>query len=362
MPTSPAARHPVRTIGLALLTLAAALWLGHFLYRYWRFTSTDDAYVTGHVHQVSSEVDGRIDEVIVHENEWVKAGQALVRIDALEFDIGAARARAALAQAQAALSQTSSDLAEANAKVSQATSKVAQAQAQSIQAKAQLRLAEVTLKRDQSLASGEDRAVTPAELDAAQAGAAATQAMVQAAAANEDAARAEVAAAEAGKQAVGERTKAAQASVQLAEAAVKDAARRLSYVTLKAPTAGRIGNKNVEVGNWVQTGQTLMVLVEPEIWLEGNFKETQLAQIRAGQPAEITIDAIPGHTFMGKVESFAPATGAQFALLPADNATGNFTKVVQRVPVRVLFEPAALKGFEDRIRPGLSADVDVDVR
>jgi len=362
MPVATASRHPIKSAVITILVIAAAAWLAHFLYRYWRFNSTDDAYVTGHVHQISSQVDGQVVDVMVHENEVVKAGQPLVRIDALEFNIGAERARAAQAQAQAALSQTASDSAEADAKVSQARSKVAQAEAQLIQSKAQLTLAEITLKRDQSLSSGEDRAVTPAELDSAKATADAAQAMVQAAAANIGAAQSEVAAAEAGKQAIGDRIKAAQASVQLAQAAVQDAARRLSYVTIKAPADGRIGNKNVEVGNRVQTGETLMVLVEPAIWIEGNFKETQLAEIRVGQSVEIAVDAIPGHVFAGKVDSFAPATGAQFALLPADNATGNFTKVVQRVPVRVLFAPDSLKGFEDRVRPGLSADVDVDIR
>jgi membrane fusion protein (multidrug efflux system) len=362
MPTSTASRHPVKAAMLTLLALAAAAWLGHFLYHYWRYNSTDDAYVTGHVHQISSEVDGRVAEVLVHENEVVKAGQPLVKIDALEFDIGAEQAAARLAQAQAAESQTGAASAEAEARISTARSKVAQAEAQLAQAKAQLTLAEITLKRDQSLSTGEDRAVTPAEFDSATAGADAAKATVQAAQANIAAAQSEVTAAEAAKRSVADQTHAAHAAVELARAAGKDAARRLSYVTIKAPADGRIGNKNVEVGNRVQTGQTLMVMVEPEVWVEANFKETQMAQIRVGQPAELSLDAIPGHTFEGKVESFAPATGAQFALLPADNATGNFTKVVQRVPVRVLFSGEALKGFEDRVRPGLSCDVDIDVR
>ena len=129
-----------------------------------------------------------------------------------------------------------------------------------------------------------------------------------------------------------------------------------------APADGRIGNKNIEIGNRIEVGQTLMAVVEPEVWIEANFKETQLARMRAGQEAEVRIDAIPGQVFPAKIDSLAPASGAQFALLPADNATGNFTKVVQRVPVRVVFATGALRGFEDRIRPGLSVAVDVRVR
>jgi len=362
MPTPSASRHPVKTAALTILAVAAAAWLGHFLYHYWRYNSTDDAYVSGHVHQISPEVDGRVAEVLVHENEVVKAGQPLVKLDALEFDIGADQAKARLASAQAAEAQMATARAEADARVLTSRSKVAQAEAQLAQAKAQRTLADATLKRDTSMSAGEDRAVTAAEFDSATAGSDAAKASVEAAQANIAAAKSEVQAAEAAQRAVVFQTEAAKAAVQLAQATIQDAARKLSYVTIKAPADGRIGNKNVEVGNRVQTGQTLMVMVEPEIWVEANFKETQLAQIRVGQPVELSIDAIPGHTFAGKVESFAPATGAQFALLPADNATGNFTKVVQRVPVRVLFASESLKGFEDRVRPGLSCDVDVDVR
>ncbi len=112
----------------------------------------------------------------------------------------------------------------------------------------------------------------------------------------------------------------------------------------------------------MQAGQALVALVEPDLWVVANFKETQLAAMRDGQPVEVAIDAIPGHTFPGKIDSVSPATGAQFALLPPDNATGNFTKVVQRVPVKVVLDRAGVRGYEDRIRPGLSSVVNVRVR
>jgi membrane fusion protein (multidrug efflux system) len=134
---------------------------------------------------------------------------------------------------------------------------------------------------------------------------------------------------------------------------------QIQYSTIAAPADGYIGRKNVEVGNRVSSGQTLMVIVEPELWVVANFKETQLARMRAGQPVTITIDSIPDRVFNGTVDSFSPATGNQFALLPADNSTGNFTKIVQRVPVKIVFDKQSTHGFEERIRAGESAVVKV---
>ena len=127
-------------------------------------------------------------------------------------------------------------------------------------------------------------------------------------------------------------------------------------------STGRIGNKNVESGNRVQVGQALFALVAPEVWVQANFKETQLRRMRAGQAVDLNVDAVAGRTFRGHIESLSPATGAQFALLPADNATGNFTKVVQRVPVKIVFDPESIRGVEDRLQPGLSTVVSVRVR
>jgi membrane fusion protein (multidrug efflux system) len=137
---------------------------------------------------------------------------------------------------------------------------------------------------------------------------------------------------------------------------------QIAYSTITAPASGYIGRKNVEVGNRVSSGQTLMVVVEPDLWVVANFKETQLAKMEAGQPAAITIDSIPDRVFQGKVDSFSPATGNEFALLPADNSTGNFTKIVQRVPVKIVFDPDSVRGYEDRIRAGESAVVKVTLK
>jgi membrane fusion protein (multidrug efflux system) len=154
----------------------------------------------------------------------------------------------------------------------------------------------------------------------------------------------------------------ANAKVEADLESVRDAERELSYSTITAPITGRIGNKNVEVGNRVQVGQPLFALVDPDYWVTANFKETQLRGMVVGQEVDITIDAVGDHSFTGKVDSISPATGGEFALLPADNATGNFTKVVQRVPVKIVFDRDSVSGFEDRLRPGLSAVVSVKVK
>jgi membrane fusion protein (multidrug efflux system) len=118
----------------------------------------------------------------------------------------------------------------------------------------------------------------------------------------------------------------------------------------------------VEVGNRIQPGQAVFALVDPKVWIQANFKETQMAKLRVGQPVEITVDALPGHPLAGHIESFAPASGAQFSLLPPDNATGNFTKIVQRVPVKIVFEDEALASVREQVRPGLSAVVSIAVK
>ncbi len=188
------------------------------------------------------------------------------------------------------------------------------------------------------------------------------QADDDAAKANLNAARASKASATAAQESAQAQQAAAQAMIAAGKAEVSDAKRKLSRTTLVAPADGRIGNKNVETGNRVQAGETLLALVEPEVWVVANFKETQLSRMHNGQVADVSIDALPGQIFHGTVDSLAPASGAQFALLPADNATGNFTKVVQRVQVKIVFDPGTTQRLAVSLRPGLSTIVNVRVR
>ena len=153
----------------------------------------------------------------------------------------------------------------------------------------------------------------------------------------------------------------AKEKLRVAQAQLQDVRNQLGWCTICAPSGGRVGRKQVEVGNRVSPGGSLLAVVDGA-WVVANFKETQLGRMRVGQPVKIEIDGVPGRTFRGHVDSFAPGTGSTFALLPPDNATGNFTKVVQRVPVKIVFEPDSIRGYEDRILPGLSAIPTVELK
>jgi len=362
---SPAAkkkRGPVFWAAVVVLGGAALLWLADFTYHGIVYRETDDAYVAGHVHTVSSRLEGNVTEVLVEENQVVRAGQVLAKLDRLPFEIALGRARAALDAAQADVDRAAAAVAQAEAEHAQAQAQQALAAAQVQQSAAQLDLANVNRSRDERLLTADTRTISQAEADTTRSAADAAAANLAAAKANLAAAAARVQVGDAAIDAAKVQVKAARARVDAQREAVRDAERELSYTTIVAPTDGRIGNKNVEVGNRVQMGQALFALVEPDYWITANFKETQLKSMRAGQKVEIEIDALGGQAFTGTVDSIAPATGAEFALLPPDNATGNFTKVVQRVPVKIVFDPESVKGFESRLSPGLSAVVNVRVR
>ena len=320
-------------LGGAVATVAA--WSG---YRWWDYTrtwvTTDNAYVAAHIHQVSARVAGTVTEVLVEENQAVEAGEVMARLDARDFEVKRQQGLAQKAQAQAQLQQ-------ANAQIAQARAQVAREQAQATKAKQDFERAKVLFR-------GTAGAISEQEFDAAQAGA--------------DAAQAALRAAEATLESTSARAVAAQAQEKVAQANLKEAELQLSYTEILSPAAGRVGKKNLETGNRVQPGQALLALVQPDVWVAANFKETQLAHLKPGQLVRLRVDAFPGRIFKGRVESLAPASGAQFALLPPDNATGNFTKIVQRVPVRIALDSQSTGDCEDRIVPGMSAVVQVKVR
>ena len=355
-------RGPVFWIIVSVLVVASAIWVVRFVNRALTFEETDDAFVTGHVHQISSRISGSVKEVLVTDNQVVKAGGVLARMEPLENEINVQKAQAALSRAHADEVQAKAAISAAQADAIQARALVAQAEAQVQEANAQLSVANVNLGRNTRLFQNDARAVAKADLDTTRSTADATSASLLGAKANLDAARAKALAKDAAVESASAQLVAAQAGIAAQEAAGRDAERELSYVTIAAPADGRIGNKNVEAGNRVQVGQPLFALVEPEMWITANFKETQLRKMREGQPVEITIDALEGRQFTGKVDSISPASGAQFAMLPADNATGNFTKVVQRVAVKIVFDRESIRGVEDRLRPGFSTVVSVRIK
>jgi membrane fusion protein (multidrug efflux system) len=351
----------VRPVLLTVVGLAVLGWLGHFAFLAYHYEGTDNAYIVGHLHQISPEIGGQVKEVLVDDNQDVRAGDPLVRLDPLEFEIARQKAEAGLAQARAQETQANAAATQALAQIAEARARVAQAEAQRTQTAAQLELAQLTLHRQEVL-STHDGASTQADLDNARSAFSAAQAAQAANEANLTAAQAGVGSAQAAQASAEAQAVAARASVGVLEAALHDAERKLSYATITAPAAGRVGAKAVETGNYVIPGQLLLALAEPDVWIVANYKETQLTHIRLGQDVEITIDALPGRTLHGRVDSIAPASGAQFALLPPDNATGNFNKVVQRIPVKIALAPADAQELSRSLRLGYSVISRVRIR
>jgi len=253
-------KRPILIVG----GIVAAIALTFYLYDSYTHEETDDAYVTGHLHEVSARISANVTDVRVDDNQFVHAGDVLVTLDPSEY-------QALVLAAQANVDKATADY-----------------------------------KRQEPLVAM--HAVSPEQLDAAR----------------------------------------STRDTDLAQLALAEL--QVQYCTITAPADGYIGRKNVELGNRVSSGQTLMMVVEPDVWVVANFKETQLAHMKPGQPVRITVDSIPDKVFAGRVDSFSPATGNQFALLPADNSTGNFTKIVQRVPVKIVFDPASIKNQNDRMR------------
>ena len=355
-------RRGRRRFVIAIVLAGLGVWIGHLLIHAFHYEETDDAYVAGHVHQIAPQIDGRVSEVLVKDNQSVRAGDILVKLDPLEYEIGLQKAQATVEQAQAQAAQATAASSQAEAQLREAEAKASQAQAQVRQTAAELELAQKNYNRNQKLFQGTNEVITKADFDVTQSALNGKKAINDAAQANATAAEAGIASAHAAQEAATAQLAAAGAMANIGAAEVREAERKLSDTVLKAPMDGRIGNKNVEAGNRVQAGQTLLAFVEPDVWVVANFKETQLSKMRPGQAVELFLDAVPGRALHGTVESVAPASGAEFALLPADNATGNFTKIVQRVPVKIVLDPETVHDLGERLLPGLSTVVDVRIR
>ncbi|MGC4013593.1 MAG: HlyD family secretion protein [Luteolibacter sp.] len=350
-----------RLVTLGILAGGAA-WLVHFIHESIAYEKTDDAYITGHIHRISPGVGGPVTKVLVDENDQVKAGQLLAEIDPLEFDIMRQKIEAAKAQSIAREAQAKAALDQAKAEVLQAGAQIASADAQIKQIEAQLDLANINYNRNRNLSRGDTRAVSEAELDTTRGIVASTTATLDGAKAAFAAAEAKKKTSEAAVEAAAAEIEAAKANTEAQVAALRDAQRQYDYTKIIAPADGYVGNKNIETGNRIQASQPVFALVENDVWVVANFKETQLASMKPGQEVEIAVDALDGRKFKGKIESVAPSTGAQFALLPPDNATGNFTKVVQRVPVKIVFDQDSVRDSLENLRPGLSTVIRVKVK
>ena len=259
------------TVG-ALVLIGLAAYLIHAAYH----ETTDDAYTTGNVHNISSRVAGTVVEVAVDDNQFVRKGQVLVRLDPRDFQVQVDKAQADYNRAKADFDRVSTLRGTLNG----------------------------------------DIAISKQEFDQM------------------------------------------KANLDVAKASLDDAQDQLDYCTITAPADGYVGDRTVRSGNRLSVGTVVMSVVEG-VWVVANYKETQVGEMLKGQPVQVDVDEISGHTFTGRIDSFSPGSGSVFALLPPENATGNFTKIVQRVPVKILLDPASVRGYEDLLVPGLSVETDV---
>lgn len=333
---------------LIFLLLVVLVSLGFFAHWYFKgrfYESTDNAYVQGEITRVSSQLSARIDAVLVQDNQHVNKGDLLVRLEGDDFRFAVERARATLDTRQA-------ERLQAESRLTQQSSLIAAGQAEVSASQATLGRAQLDLNRAQALRKpgfvSEERVTTLS--------------------AENNVARSQVSKAQADLQGQRQQVSALEAELKRLDAQIATARTDLAQAELNltrseihAPISGMIGQRAARDGQYVQNGAYLMSIVPDEdIWVQANFKETQIGKMQPGQRAELVFDSYPDTPIKGRVDSLFAASGAQFSLLPPDNATGNFTKVVQRIPVKLTF--SADNPLHGRIRPGMSVTATVDLR
>src|ERR1700730_6851292 len=388
-----ASRNPRFRVALiigGIVLLVAAFFLWRYLDSY---EATDDAQIDGHLNAISSRVSGHVLRILVNDNQYVEAGTPLAEIDPRDYQVAVNRAKAAYQDAlstaestqvnvpitsvntDSQLSAAQADVESARAGVSVAHQQLEAARAQLEQAIANDIKAQNDVGRYKQLVDKQeishqqyDQAVAAARssaagVAAARANVAAAEQMVSQAQSKREQAQANLRSAETAPQqlsAIRSRARSAQAQAQQKKAELEQATLNLQYTRLVAPVSGIVSNRTVEVGQNVQVGQELMKIINlDDIWVTANFKESQLRLMRPGQGATISVDAY-GKKYNGHVQSIAGASGALFSMLPPENATGNYVKVVQRIPVKITFDPGETK--EHILRPGMSVEPKVWVR
>ena len=337
-----------RTTIMAAIALVVVLGAAYGL-QWWvtgrYLVSTDDAYVRAHNTTLASKISGYVASIPIEDNAPIRAGEVIATIDDGDYKLAADSAREKVATEQATVDRIGRQV------VAQAAN-VEESRAQMISARANAKKTQLEFERQQTLlvqqfASHQALEQAEANRDQAAAAVASAQAVIDAALANLDVLKAQ-------------QQEAARTLDELATAVAK-AERDLAFTVIRAPVDGVFSNRAVQTGDYVQTGQRIASLVPLDgVYIEANFKETQLARLRPGQPVSISVDAVPDHAIDGVVASLAPASGAVFSLLPPDNATGNFTKIVQRLPVRI--EVPAAVAAQRVLRPGMSVVVSVNTK
>lgn len=347
-PAAISARNMIRRAALVLALLTGTAAIAYYGHDYWingrYLETTDDAYVKADSTIIAPKVSGYIAKVLVGDNEKVKAGQLLAKIDDRDFKAALDQARADVAAAEASVRNIDAQLELQQPIIAQSTADVAAADAN-------LKFAQEERARyDDLMKSGSGTIQRAQQTDAAL-----------------RASNAQLQHAKSGLVAAQRRidvltTQRAQAAAQLerARAVAQQAALNLSYTEITAPVDGTVGARSLRVGQYVQAGTQLMAVVPLDaVYVVANFKETQLTHVRPGQPVELHVDSFRNQILRGHVDSLSPASGLEFALLPPDNATGNFTKIVQRVPVKIVLDDHSLTGL---LRPGMSAVPTIDTK
>jgi membrane fusion protein, multidrug efflux system len=344
-PASPMATirgHPVMAIIMAVVALDGAASVVGWWLNARQYESTDDAFIDARTVSISSQVNGAIVDVPVNDNQAVEAGTPLARLDDRDF-------RAAVDQAKAQIDQAAAGMTNLDAQIEAQQARIEQAQKQADEAQAALTFAQQEDARAQALL--QRGAGTQQQAQQTASNVRQDEAALDAAQANLVAAQKQIAVLQTQRQA-------AAGQLEQANAAKEQADANLERTVITAPTAGRIAKLMTARGAYAQTGQSLMMFVPREVWVTANFKETQLADMHPGQAVDIWVDAYPNHRFRGHVDSIQQGSGAAFSLLPPENATGNYVKVVQRVPVKIAFDEPP----EVYLGPGMSVVPDVKVR
>jgi membrane fusion protein (multidrug efflux system) len=344
-------------VGIGLVLVLAVVLL-YFFAQSMSYESTDDAFIDGHISNAAPKIAGRIDKVFINDNQLVKKGDPIVEIDPRDYD-------AQLKQKQAALESTKAQAAAAQAGVEQQIARVKSLQATLDQDKADQRSSEAqadqtadNLRRQQDLY--DHHVVSIQDLTNSQDSNRSAQANVDSAKMKVLSAEAQISAGQAEVRTFAALLQYVLAQQQENEANVETAELNDSYTKVFAPESGRVTRKSVEPGDYVQAGQNLLALIPSNIWVTANFKENQLRLMRPGQPVEIQVDALGGQKFKGHIDSIQMGSGAAFSLLPPENATGNYVKVVQRVPVKIRFDSVPEVGLP--LGPGESVVPTVKVQ
>lgn len=331
-----------KKITLLSLLLGVFLYSGYLILNHFSYETTDNAQIEGHIYQVNPKIGGQILEVLVDDNEYVEAGQVLVRMDKSDIELMLARAKAGLAKIEAEKAAALAVMEASKSASKAAFTNIAVAKAKKERLNTDLVRFTNLRKEDIVPQSKIDDIHTNFDVVNSQV----------------EAAQQQYLASNSQYEAASRKISSIDAAIEATKVNVRNAELKLSYTEIKAPASGRVSRKMIEEGQVIRPGQPLMAITDfKDLWVVANFKERQVSKMAVGQQVRIKVDAFPDEEFNGNIESIAAATGAKFSLFPADNATGNFTKVTQRIPVKITFQKETVKDIS--LRAGMNAVVKV---